>query len=98
MAASPQKTKNASADRSVSIANFQFTPATVTVKSGGTVIWTNKEGVHTVTANDGSWTSGNLAAGKSFSQKFDSPGKYPYYCEFHGSPGGGMSGVVDVVI
>jgi plastocyanin len=93
----PQKTKDASADKSVSISNFQFTPGTVTVKSGDTVTWINKEGAHTVTADDGSWMSGNLSSGKSFSRKFDSPGKYPYHCEYHSSEGGRMAGVVEVV-
>lgn len=82
----------------VTIANFQFTPATITVKAGSTVTWTNKEGAHTVTADDGSWESPTLKAGQTFSRKFDRPGTHRYYCSFHGGKGGhDMSGVVRVV-
>jgi plastocyanin len=32
-----------------------------------------------------------------YSYKFDKPGKYPYYCTFHGGKGGhNMAGVVNV--
>ncbi|HEX8068710.1 MAG TPA: plastocyanin/azurin family copper-binding protein [Pyrinomonadaceae bacterium] len=81
----------------VTLTNFQFAPATVTVKAGGTVTWTNKEGTHTVSADNGAWESPTLSAGQSFSQKFDKPGTYRYYCSFHGSKGGhDMAGVVRV--
>ena len=86
-----------SAGASVTIKNFQFTPKTVTVRVGAVVTWRNTEGTHTVTADDGSFTSPNLAAGKTYSHKFAKAGTYPYYCQFHGSKGGGdMSGVVVV--
>jgi plastocyanin len=81
----------------VTITNNKFEPKTVTVKAGSEVIWENKEGTHTVTADDGSWASAGLTAGKTFSHKFDKPGKYPYYCSFHGGKGGhDMAGVVNV--
>lgn len=90
-------TTAASADKAVTISNFQFTPKTVTIKAGGTVTWTNKEGTHTVTADDNSFESPTLSAGKTFSHQFSKPGTYPYHCSFHGSPGGEMSGQVKVV-
>ncbi len=38
-----------------------------------------------------------LTAGQTYSHKFDKPGKYPYYCTFHGGKGGhNMAGVVNV--
>ena len=81
----------------VTVTNNKFEPKTVTVKAGSEVIWENKEGTHTVTADDGSWASAGLTAGKTFSHKFDKPGKYPYYCSFHGGKGGhDMAGVVNV--
>jgi plastocyanin len=50
-----------------------------------------------VTADDGSWSSSGLTAGKTYTHKFDKPGKYAYYCTFHGSKGGHeMSGVINV--
>src|SRR5262245_39309982 len=81
----------------VSVTNNKFEPKTVTVKAGSEVIWENKEGTHIVTADDGSFSSAALTAGKTFSHKFDKPGKYPYYCSFHGGKGGHeMAGVVNV--
>jgi plastocyanin len=81
----------------VTITNNKFEPKTVTIKAGSEVTWENKEGAHTVTADDGSWTSSTLTAGQTYSHKFDKPGKYPYYCTFHGGKGGqNMAGVVNV--
>jgi plastocyanin len=81
----------------VTIFNNRFEPKTITVKAGSEVTRENKEGSHTVTADDGSWNSAALTAGKTFSYKFDKPGKYPYFCGFHGSKGGhDMSGEVIV--
>jgi plastocyanin len=72
----------------VTMTNNKFEPKTVTVKAGSEVVWESKEGTHAVTADDGSWSSSAITAGKTFSHKFDKPGKYPYYCTFHGSKGG----------
>ena len=83
--------------KSVVISNFQFAPRSVTIKAGATITWTNQEGTHTVTADDNSWESPTLNAGKTFSRQFTKPGTYPYHCSFHGSPGADMSGVVTVV-
>lgn len=89
--------EKASEGATVTIFNNRFEPKTVTVKAGTEVTWENKEGAHTVSADDGSWKSAALTAGKTYSYKFDKPGKYPYYCGFHGSAGGHeMSGVVIV--
>jgi plastocyanin len=87
----------ASEGAKVAIYNNKFEPKTITVKAGSEVTWENKEGAHTVSADDDSWRSPALTAGKTFSYKFDKPGAYPYYCGFHGSKGGHeMSGVVNV--
>ncbi|HEY5520713.1 MAG TPA: plastocyanin/azurin family copper-binding protein [Candidatus Limnocylindrales bacterium] len=52
---------------------------------GTTVTWTNDDPAmpHTVTAVDGSFDSGQLAAGQSFSFTFDKPGQFDYYCTLH---------------
>jgi plastocyanin len=63
----------------VAIDDLKFRPATVEVSVGDTVTWTNNDDrEHTVTADDGSFDSGKLRTGKSFSRTFDKPGKYPY--------------------
>ena len=85
------------AGKSVTVSNFQFAPKTITVKAGGTVTWMNKEGLHTVSADDDSWESPTLNAGQSYSHQFSKPGTYRYHCSFHGSPGHDMAGVVTVV-
>ncbi len=89
--------EKASEGAKVIITNNKFEPVIVNIKAGSEVTWENKEGSHTVSADDGSWTSAALTAGKTYNQKFDKPGKYPYYCAFHGSKGGhNMSGVINV--
>ena len=71
-------------DHSVSIQDVKFAPREIKVKKGDTVVWTNSdERDHTVTADDGSFDSGNLRNGKTFRQKFEKPGKYKYHCEYH---------------
>jgi plastocyanin len=68
----------------VSIANFAFSSADITVTKGTTVAWKNNDGVtHTVTADDGSFDSGSLTPGKSFSHTFDSTGTFTYHCNIH---------------
>src|SRR5437762_2018051 len=60
----------------VTISNFTFTPKVVRVKAGTEVTWQVKEGTHTVTADNGSFESPALSAGKSFSHKFATAGTY----------------------
>jgi amicyanin len=68
----------------VTIQNFAFDPATVTVKVGDTVTWTNKDSVdHNVTADNGEFKSDNLAQGSTFSFTFTKAGSYPYHCTIH---------------
>jgi plastocyanin len=61
-------------------------------------VWNNANAnTHTVTADDDSFDSGDIATGQQFSQEFDTPGTYPYFCQYHGDVGGvGMSGVIVV--
>ena len=45
-------------------------------------------------ADDGSFNSGNLDKGATFSHTFDKAGTFAYYCKYHGSKGGtGMAGL-----
>jgi plastocyanin len=56
----------------------------LTVKKGMTVTWTNEDAVmHTVTAVDGSFDSGMLAEGESWSYTFDTIGEFEYLCSPH---------------
>lgn len=82
----------------VSIQDDVFVPSQVEIDAGGTVGWQHEgQNTHTVTAADGSFDSGQLQPGDSFSQAFPQPGTYRYYCQFHGTAGGqGMAGTVVV--
>ena len=72
------------ADANVSIAGFAFSPASVTVKAGGTVKWTNNDSApHTATDLNNAFTSGTLAQGATYSFKFTTPGTYTYHCLVH---------------
>jgi plastocyanin len=68
----------------VKIANYAFSPQTITVTAGTVVKWTNTDSVaHTATAADNSFDSGNLNQNQSWSYTFAKPGKYAYVCSYH---------------
>lgn len=68
----------------MSISDFKFNPATLTVPVGTTVTWTNQdEEPHTVAAKDGSFHSQGLDTHGSYSFKFTTPGSYEYVCSIH---------------
>ena len=76
----------------INITGMSF-PGSVTVKQGSTVYWNNKDAIaHTVTADDGSFNSGTLAAGATFSFVVNTAGTYTYHCNFHS----GMKGTLVV--
>jgi len=84
-----------STSNSVTIQDFAFSPANITISQGTTVTWTNKySNTHTVTETDGKDgpKSGDLAPGKSFVFTFDKPGTYKYDCSIHPD----MTGTVTV--
>jgi LPXTG-motif cell wall-anchored protein len=71
-------------EMTVSIQDFFFEPDQLTVAPGTTVTWVNDgEEPHTSTADDGTWDSGTLQPGESYSFTFDDPGDYSYLCEIH---------------
>jgi plastocyanin len=79
------------------VKNFGFDPAEITVAAGTEVEWTDQGGRHSVQADDGSFKSETMTAGGTFKHRFDRPGVYRYFCEFHGAAGGhDMAGAVIV--
>ncbi|MCC6240235.1 MAG: cupredoxin family copper-binding protein [Phycisphaerales bacterium] len=69
---------------SVSIADMSFTPAALTIAVDDTVVWTNRdERDHNVVSTDGTFKSGNLSAGGTYSYRFSRSGKYEYGCSYH---------------
>lgn len=76
--------KRSAADPGVTIADFSFTPFTITVNVGGTVLWSNNgPSDHTATANNGSFNTGVLKKGQSASVTFHLPGTFDYHCAIH---------------
>jgi plastocyanin len=73
------------AANAVTISNFAFLPATITVKSGTTVTWTNKdEEAHTVFSQAAAVKSPVLdPASGTYSHTFSTPGTYSYNCTIH---------------
>ena len=78
----------------VTIQNSAFTPSAVTVMVSGSILWVNSDNmVHTVTADDGSFDSGDLQPQASFGFTFNKVGPHPYHCKYHGE----MTGIVKCV-
>lgn len=70
----------------VSIIDMAFLPATITVKKGTTVTWTNNDSVdHNVIETDGKPgpSSGTLAKDATYSFKYDTVGTFTYHCSIH---------------
>lgn len=79
----------------VTIQNFAFSPADITVKKGTKVTWTNQDSTqHTVTENDGKNgpSAPPLDNGKSYSFTFNETGSFHYHCSIHPE----MTGTVTV--
>jgi plastocyanin len=64
---------------------YVFDPATLTIKAGTQVVWTNDSNApHTVTSDTGVFnTPGNLTENQTFKVIFSKPGRYTYYCNIH---------------
>jgi plastocyanin len=61
-----------------------FTPGTLTVPAGTTVMWGNNDvTAHTSTSDTGLWNSNNIGAGATFTVKLDNAGTYKYHCTIH---------------
>jgi plastocyanin len=71
-----------------------FSNTNLQVKTGVTVTWVNDDNTtHTVTANDGSFDSGNIAPGATFTHTFNAVGSVAYHCTIHPT----MTGTIVVV-
>ena len=85
LAAMPVHPVAAGATVHVVIQNFAFSPATITVAPGTTVVWTQKDTVgHTVTSNSGAWPqSALLNQNDTFKVTLTKAGTYTYHCSPH---------------
>ena len=71
----------------VAIKGFTYVPSTITVAAGSSVAWTNEDNApHTATGVGAATSvldSGPIVFGQAFTQAFETPGTYPYYCVYH---------------
>jgi plastocyanin len=74
------------------IKGFAF-PAGLTVKAGDAITWSNGDSApHTVTFDDGTCASGNIAGGASVTVSYTVAGSYPFHCAIHPQ----MTGTLEV--
>jgi plastocyanin len=91
--AAPSEAPAAGGGDAVTIQNFAFGPASLSVAAGTTVTWTNSDSAaHTATADDGTFDSSTIASGATFSQAFDTAGTFAYHCSLHPN----MTGTIEV--
>jgi len=68
----------------VKIDNFSFSPATLTVKAGTQITWTNGDDIpHTVVSDGNSFKSKVLGTGEKFTFTAGKTGTYSYSCSIH---------------
>jgi plastocyanin len=83
----PAPTASASAPvatDTVDITNFAFSPATITVKAGSTVVCTNNDTIqHDITFDGGDIASNDLNHNDTFSHTFRTAGTFHYICSIH---------------
>jgi plastocyanin len=81
----------------VTIVDYFFSPASVTIPAGSTVRWSNNgPSAHTSTEDAGAWNSGSMSPGSgvgnpygggttpsSFARQFTTAGTFTYHCTIH---------------
>jgi plastocyanin len=89
----------AGSQQGVSIGDNFFSPMSITIKQGSTLVWTHNGNIaHTVTSGSpssasGLFDSGNLSRGQTFSFRFTTVGTISYFCRIHGAA---MTGTITV--
>lgn len=82
------------ADAIIYMKGSAYSPADITLVPGSKIVWMNDDNmIHTVTANDSSFSSADINPGATYTRTFDSLGIYNYHCMHHP----GMTGVVKIV-
>ena len=68
----------------VTIEGMRFEPQTLTVSSGDTIVWVNKDLVpHTATSKAGGFDSKTIQADESWTYTAGTKGEFAYICAFH---------------
>ena len=69
-----------------------YSPRTVTLQVGGSVVWTNRDSEkHTTVSDTGLWSS-DIGPGADFTRTFPTAGKFDFHCSLHP----GMTGTITV--
>ncbi len=85
-------TPSGGSTKSVTIANFAFSPQNVSISVGDTVRWTNTDdATHRIGPSGGSAWTGNLGNGGSGTEAFNSVGTFNYICQIHPSMTGSVT-------
>lgn len=72
--------------KAVKITSTAFSPATVNIKTGDSVKWTNKDTkTHQVVSNNGSFLSSIISPNHTYTHTFNTPGTYRYHDGLHPS-------------
>jgi plastocyanin len=80
--ASASQATTITAGNAISIEEFTFKPATLTIKAGTTVTWTNNDTAGHDVKSD-SFQSPTMAKGQTFSFTFNNTGTFNYICGIH---------------
>jgi amicyanin len=69
----------------IDIMDFAFSPKTLTINEGDTVIWTNKDSIqHTVTSDSGNeLDSPYISRDNTYTHTFTTAGTFDYHCRPH---------------
>jgi plastocyanin len=77
-------TRSRPAAHTITIHDFAFVPAEITVSRGDTIVWSNTDFVpHTATARDASWDSKSIDGSSAWRTVARAVGRHEYYCAFH---------------
>lgn len=85
--------------------DLTFTPASITIRQGDSIRFSNAGGVHNVHADNNRFicsvncTTDNAPSGDAWSDvvRFNQVGTFGYYCDQHGNTTSGMRGSITVL-
>lgn len=78
-----EKSTTQATQSSITIQNFAFSPANLTIKAGTTVTWTNNDSAPHSIKSSSFTSSSNLATGQTYQFQFNTPGTFNYSCGIH---------------
>lgn len=81
----PTTSRTGASTKAVTIKDYTYKPATITVPVGTTVSFTNRDSTpHTATSKEsGAFESGSIDTGKTGKVTLEKSGTFTYYCVFH---------------